>query len=46
MQSGEFARIYDKWFMNPIPPRGINLQMPMSDKLKAAIANPNDRPAY
>lgn len=45
MQSGEFARIYDKWFMNPIPPQGINLQMPMSDKLKAAIANPNDRPA-
>jgi len=44
MQSGEFARIYDKWFMNPIPPQGINLQMPMSDKLKAAIANPNDRP--
>lgn len=46
MQSGEFARIYDKWFMNPIPPRGINLQMPMSEKLKTAIANPNDRPAY
>ncbi|MGB7501191.1 MAG: amino acid ABC transporter substrate-binding protein [Azonexus sp.] len=46
MQSGEFARIYDKWFINPIPPQGINLQMPMSDKLKAAIANPNDRPAY
>jgi glutamate/aspartate transport system substrate-binding protein len=46
MQSGEFAQIYDKWFINPIPPTGINLQMPMSDKLKAAIANPNDRPAY
>jgi glutamate/aspartate transport system substrate-binding protein len=45
MQSGELARIYDKWFMNPIPPKGINLQMPMSDKLKAAIASPNDRPA-
>ena len=45
MRSGEFARIYDKWFMNPIPPNGINLQMPMSEKLKAAIANPNDRPA-
>ena len=32
--------------MNPIPPNGANLQMPMSEKLKAAIANPNDRPAY
>lgn len=45
MRSGEFARIYDKWFMSPIPPLGINLQMPMSEKLKAAIASPNDRPA-
>jgi glutamate/aspartate transport system substrate-binding protein len=44
MQSGELARLYDKWFMNPIPPDGINLQMPMSEKLKAAIANPNDKP--
>jgi glutamate/aspartate transport system substrate-binding protein len=45
MRSGEFEKIYDKWFMNPIPPKGTNLQMPMSEKLKAAIANPNDRPA-
>lgn len=45
MRSGEFAKIYDKWFINPIPPNGANLQMPMSEKLKAAIANPNDRPA-
>lgn len=44
MNSGELARLYDKWFMNPIPPQGINLQMPMSEKLKAAIANPNDKP--
>ena len=44
MKSGELARLYDKWFMNPIPPNGINLQMPMSEKLKAAIANPNDKP--
>jgi glutamate/aspartate transport system substrate-binding protein len=44
MKSGELARLYDKWFMNPIPPDGINLQMPMSEKLKAAIANPNDKP--
>ncbi len=44
MQSGELARIYDKWFMNPIPPKGINLQMPMTEKLQAVIANPNDTP--
>ena len=46
MRSGELERIYNKWFMSPIPPNGANLQMPMSEKLKAAIANPNDRPAY
>ncbi len=44
MQSGELARIYDKWFMNPIPPKDVNLQMPMTEKLKAVIANPNDTP--
>ena len=44
MQSGELGRLYDKWFTKPIPPNDINLQMPMSDLLKAAIANPNDRP--
>jgi glutamate/aspartate transport system substrate-binding protein len=46
MKSGELARIYDKWFMQPIPPTGAVLDMPMSDLLKAAIANPNDQPAY
>ncbi len=45
MKSGELARLYEKWFMNPIPPDGINLEMQMSEKLKAAIANPNDKPA-
>ena len=45
MKSGEFEQIYDKWFMNPIPPKGVILNMPISEKLKAAIANPNDRPA-
>jgi glutamate/aspartate transport system substrate-binding protein len=44
MQSGELARIYERWFMQPIPPTGGTLDMPMSDLLKAAIANPNDRP--
>jgi glutamate/aspartate transport system substrate-binding protein len=31
--------------MQPIPPVGAVLDMPMSDLLKAAIANPNDKPA-
>lgn len=36
--SPDFARLYDKWFMSPIPPRGIDLQLPMSPQLKAAMA--------
>ena len=45
MRSGELAKLYDKWFMQPIPPVGATLDMPMSEHLKAAIANPNDKPA-
>ena len=43
MRSGEFARIYDKWFVNPIPPSGKRLDLPMSDLLKQLIETPNDR---
>lgn len=44
MQSGELARIYEKWFMNPIPPAGINLNLPMSQLLQTAIREPGDTP--
>jgi glutamate/aspartate transport system substrate-binding protein len=43
MTSGEIVKIYDKWFMNPIPPKGINMNLPMSKELKDAIAHPNDK---
>ncbi len=46
MRSGELERIYNKWFLGPIPPLGTALDMPMSARLKEMIANPNDRPAY
>jgi glutamate/aspartate transport system substrate-binding protein len=42
MASGELERIYNKWFMSPIPPKGINLNIPMSGLLKELIRNPND----
>ncbi|TAK73680.1 MAG: amino acid ABC transporter substrate-binding protein [Aquabacterium sp.] len=45
MASGELERIYAKWFTSPIPPRNANVNIPMSPALKAAIAQPNDRPA-
>ncbi|MFY9270230.1 MAG: ABC transporter permease subunit [Candidatus Manganitrophaceae bacterium] len=39
-KSGEINAIYDKWYMKPIPPRGITLNVPMSDVLKKVIAAP------
>ncbi|MFJ3482099.1 glutamate/aspartate ABC transporter substrate-binding protein [Pseudomonas sp. NPDC090202] len=44
-KSGEINKIYDKWFTQPIPPKGLNLSFPMSDELKKLIENPNDKPA-
>lgn len=41
-KSGEGARIYAKWFTKPIPPRNINLNIPMSPQLKKVMANPTD----
>ncbi|MBX6319437.1 amino acid ABC transporter substrate-binding protein [Pigmentiphaga sp.] len=42
MKSGELEKLYQKWFNSPIPPRNVNLKVPMSDSLKKAIANPTD----
>ena len=44
MRSGEFEKLYTQWFESPIPPRGINIQLPMSDALKRDIREPNDKP--
>ena len=41
-KSGEINRIYAKWFQAPIPPKGVNLNWPMSDQLKKIIAKPTD----
>jgi glutamate/aspartate transport system substrate-binding protein len=42
MASGGFDRLYVKWFETPIPPKGQNLQLPMSEAMKARIASPSD----
>jgi glutamate/aspartate transport system substrate-binding protein len=39
-KSGEINAIYDKWFMKPVPPKGINLNLPMSEQFKKVVANP------
>lgn len=44
MKSGEINKLYDKWFMQPIPPKNVSMSLPMGGTLKAAIANPNDNP--
>ena len=44
IQDGSLAKLYDKWFMQPIPPNNVTLNMPMSESTKAAWANPNDKP--
>jgi glutamate/aspartate transport system substrate-binding protein len=41
-RSGAISPIYDKWFLKPIPPKGINLNVPMSDAFKKVIASPTD----
>jgi glutamate/aspartate transport system substrate-binding protein len=41
-KSGEIEKIYTKWFMSPIPPKNINLNVPISDSLKKVFANPTD----
>jgi glutamate/aspartate transport system substrate-binding protein len=41
-KSGEINKIYDKWFQKPIPPRGLNLNVPMSEQFKKVIAKPTD----
>ena len=45
IRSGEFARLYVKWFQSPIPPRGINLNAPMSRELQDNLKSLSDKPA-
>jgi glutamate/aspartate transport system substrate-binding protein len=41
-RSGEIQALYRKWFQSPIPPKGQNLQLPMSEAFKRVIAKPSD----
>jgi glutamate/aspartate transport system substrate-binding protein len=42
MKSGEIEKIYAKWFMSPVPPKGINMNFPMTPPIREAFKNPND----
>ncbi|HLB14584.1 MAG TPA: amino acid ABC transporter substrate-binding protein [Burkholderiales bacterium] len=41
-KSGQISAIYDKWFLKPVPPKGVNLNVPMSAQFKRVIASPTD----
>ena len=44
IKDGSLAKLYDKWFMQPIPPANVNLKMPLSSNTKLAWSSPNDKP--
>ena len=44
IKDGSLAKLYDKWFTQPIPPANRSLNLPMTEATKAAWANPNDKP--
>ena len=41
---GSLAKLYDKWFMQPIPPANVKVGLPLSEATKEAWAHPNDKP--
>ncbi|MFL9928700.1 glutamate/aspartate ABC transporter substrate-binding protein [Paraburkholderia sp. RL18-103-BIB-C] len=43
MKSGDIKTMYDRWFMKPVPPKGINFDFPMSEALEKLYAAPNDK---
>jgi glutamate/aspartate transport system substrate-binding protein len=43
MKSGEIEKIYAKWFTSPVPPKGINMNFPMTPPISEAFKNPNDK---
>jgi ABC-type amino acid transport substrate-binding protein len=44
MKSGEFERLYAKWFLSPIPPTNTNLNVPMAPQLKQNLKSLSDKP--
>ncbi|QFZ81756.1 transporter substrate-binding domain-containing protein [Variovorax paradoxus] len=44
IKDGSLTKLYDKWFMQPVPPTNTALNLPLSDATKAAWANPNNKP--
>ncbi len=45
MKSGDFEKLYNKWFLSPIPPKNLPIGLPLSDELRQNIKTPTDKPA-
>jgi glutamate/aspartate transport system substrate-binding protein len=43
-KSGEAAKLYERWFLKPVPPKNLNLNVPLSAQMKNLFANPTDSP--
>lgn len=43
MKDGSINTMYTKWFMQPVPPKGLNLDFPLSEDMKALFKTPNDK---
>lgn len=43
VRSGDYQKLFAKWFESPIPPKNVNLNFPMTQALKNVLANPNDK---
>src|SRR3954470_24835254 len=43
-KGGDGLKLYDKWFMQKIPPKGLNLNPPIGAELKHEFAKPSDSP--
>jgi len=44
IKNGDLAKLWDKWFLKPVPPANVTIGLALSDATKAAWANPNDKP--
>ncbi len=43
MTSGAAEKLYVKWFQSPIPPKNLNLDLPLSADMKELFKHPNDK---
>ena len=44
IKNGDLAKLWDKWFLKPVPPANVTIGLVLSEATKAAWANPNDKP--